>query len=76
VPRSAYEEFFSNFSTRLPGTVTLPAWTSPTASLSVEGVLRAPAVIWGMEHGFKVDTVRTIDPALRQRHAAPLQPPR
>ena len=37
---------------------------------------RAQAVIWGMEHGFQIDTVRTIDPALRQRQTAPVQPPR
>src|SRR5215207_10499299 len=37
---------------------------------------RTQAVIWGMEHGFQIDTVRTIDPALRQRQTAPVQPPR
>jgi DNA-binding CsgD family transcriptional regulator len=37
---------------------------------------RSQAVLWGVEHGFKPDSLRTVDPALLVRHeATPSRPP-
>lgn len=37
-------------------------------------VSRAQAAVWGVENGFKPDTLRTVDPALLVRPAAPRSP--
>ena len=42
-----------------------------TAYRKIEVTRRSQAVLWGVENGFKPDTLRTLDPALLLR---PLMP--
>ena len=46
-----------------------------TAYRKINVTSRSQAVLWGVENGFKPDTLRTVDPALlRRRHAPAAEP--